>query len=167
MDTLFGFSFSKLIKLAKKKRQRERKLNQTPRRIRLGLSENLSKEAKDLIVHEGRVALVNLKELFGSYISEEKEKRRKRRFWRVEMLTPSVTYCLQAMFSEEQEQEPTDHSELVTYLKRQWSEVQTAEKLAEEDGLGEDLASLDKNYSKNKKVPTENIEIFAGFKLIY
>ena len=63
MDTLFGFSFSKLIKLAKKKRQRERKLNQTPRRIRLGLSENLSKEAKDLIVHEGRVALV--KKLFG------------------------------------------------------------------------------------------------------
>ena len=46
MDTLFGFSFSKLIKLAKKKRQRERKLNQTPRRIRLGLSK-LAKKKKE------------------------------------------------------------------------------------------------------------------------
>ena len=70
MDTLFGFTHSKVMTFAKKKRKRERKLNQTPRRIRLGLSTELSKEAKDLIVHEARVAWNRKKELFGSDISE-------------------------------------------------------------------------------------------------
>ena len=70
MDTLFGFTHSKVMTFAKKKRKRERKLNQTPRRIRLGLSTKLSKDAKDLIVHEARVAWNRKKELFGSDISE-------------------------------------------------------------------------------------------------
>ena len=75
MDTLFGFTHSKVMKFAKKKRKRERKLNQTPRRIRLGLSTELSKEAKDLIVHEARVKWIKTKELFGSEISELLRKR--------------------------------------------------------------------------------------------